>query len=116
MTRREPALYLADILEAAEAIAGFIHGYDADRFIADDRTRSAVQAKLIIIGEAANSLPAEVRARHGEVAWREMIGMRHVAAHHYFGLDWLRVYETARDDVPQLVPAVRRVLEAQGHS
>jgi uncharacterized protein with HEPN domain len=116
MTRREPALYLADILEAAEAIERFIEGYDVDRFMDDDRTRSAVQAKLIIIGEAAKSLPAEVRARHTEVAWREMIGMRHIAAHHYFGLDWIRVYETARDDVPLLAPAVRRVFEAEGSS
>jgi len=30
---------------------------------------------VIIIGEAANSLPAEVRSRHSDVAWR-VIGMR----------------------------------------
>lgn len=50
---RREKLYLADIVEAADAVATFLAGVERDRFVHDDLLRSAVLQKLSIIGEAA---------------------------------------------------------------
>ena len=63
---RSDRLYLVDIVEAADAIAGFIHGVDAERFLNDDLVRSAVLHKLAVIGEAAARVSMALRARFPE--------------------------------------------------
>ncbi|MGB4873024.1 MAG: HepT-like ribonuclease domain-containing protein [Candidatus Promineifilaceae bacterium] len=47
---RPETLYLADILEAAEAMAEFVEGMDESDFNRDAKTQSAVIQKLIVIG------------------------------------------------------------------
>jgi uncharacterized protein with HEPN domain len=50
---RHDDLYLADIIEAAEAIEKFLHGVKREDFTGNDLLRSAILQKLSIIGEAA---------------------------------------------------------------
>ncbi len=38
---RSPQLRLEDIAEACEQVEGYVRGYDAGRFAADNRTRDA---------------------------------------------------------------------------
>ena len=40
---------LRDIVEAADAVAKFVAGLDEESFAGDDRTRSAVLYKLMVI-------------------------------------------------------------------
>lgn len=42
---------------------------------------------LVVIGEAASHLPEEVTARHPEIEWRQVRGMRNRLVHEYFGAD-----------------------------
>jgi uncharacterized protein with HEPN domain len=78
MPRRDD-LYLADIVEAAEAIRSFLGGLgpsDCGAFVKDDMVRSAVLQKLSIIGEAAARVSDETRAAHPEIPWHQVRGMR----------------------------------------
>jgi len=38
--------------------------------------------------------------------------MRHVLVHDYFAVNWTRVYETARNDVPTLQAKIRAIVAA----
>lgn len=69
MAPREPTLYLVDIVEAARAIRAFLSDRSAEEFGADELVASAVHSKLIIIGEAAANVPADVRDEVGGVDW-----------------------------------------------
>ena len=105
MSRRDDER-VADILDAASDIAGIIEpGRDAwDK----DRVRQlAVERLLEIIGEAANSLSEELRARHPGIPWRDIIGMRVVLAHHYHRVDPNQVWVIAATEVPRLVQDIR---------
>jgi uncharacterized protein with HEPN domain len=64
---RSDALYLADIVQAADAIARFVEGMDEPRFVGDDLVRSAVLHKLTVIGEAAARVSGDLRQSHPDV-------------------------------------------------
>lgn len=85
---RREELYLADIVDAADAITRFIADADAQTFAENDLLRSAVLNKLAIIGEAAARLPKEFHDRHPEIEWIDIIGFRNIVVHAYFAVDW----------------------------
>jgi uncharacterized protein with HEPN domain len=107
---RREALYLRDVVEAAESIVRFLKGADRDSFLTDELRQSAILQKLIVIGEAAARLPPAFREEHPEVEWRDVIGFRNIAVHAYFAVSWEIVWVTATEDVPLLRNAVVRIL------
>ncbi len=81
--------------------------------MSDDLYQSAVLQKLIIIGEAASRLSSEFRARHIEIEWPDLIGLRNIAVHRYFGIDWEIVWDTAEQSVPVLREQIAVILAAE---
>lgn len=49
----------------------------------DSRLARAVTACLMILGEAANNISAATQAIHPEIAWSDIIAMRHKLIHAY---------------------------------
>lgn len=113
--RRED-LYLTDIIEAADSIAGFLSGRTQDDFLASDLVRSAVLQKLTIIGEAAARLPPEFRSTQTTVDWRRIVAFRNIAVHAYFSVDWSIVWVIANQAVPELRRQVASILTDQDRS
>ena len=110
---RRERLYLDDIAEAAESVAGFIAGIDAEAFHDSDLLRSAVVHKLSVIGEAAARLSDDLTARNPHVPWPQIVGFRNIIIHAYFGIDWEIVWEIAKVRCPVLLEQVRLILEAE---
>lgn len=52
---RDPTQRLQDIIEACDRLAGYLDGYDWERFQADARTQDAVARVCEIIGDEAQS-------------------------------------------------------------
>ncbi len=76
MPKRGIKLYLEDIRDAIQKINKYTEDMTSDVFIKDSKTVDVVVRNLAIIGEAAVSMPSEIRAQHEDIAWNEMIGMR----------------------------------------
>jgi uncharacterized protein with HEPN domain len=110
---RREELYLADIVEAADAVAGFVSGVAQKEFTANDLLQSAVLQKLTIIGEAAARLSQAFRERHPEVEWRDVIAFRNIAVHSYFSMQWSIVWVTATEDAPAIRNQISRILQAE---
>jgi uncharacterized protein with HEPN domain len=90
---------VADILDAIKAIQSHISGLTEDEFCASRLVVDAVERNFAVIGEAANAIPEELRARHPEVPWSLMRRMRNVLVHVFFGVSPHIVWETARNDL-----------------
>lgn len=105
---RSDRAYLLDILDA---IAG-IERYRSTRAAldADERTQVWMVNRLQIIGEACRKLSDGFRARHSEVPWRQIIGMRHHLVHGYFDLDPDVIWAAISDRIPELKAQVEAVL------
>jgi len=109
---RPERLYFLDIVEAADAVAGFLDGISKETFVDDDLLRSAVLHKLTIVGEAAARVSPETRAAHASIPWADVVGFRNIAVHAYFAVDWGIVWTTATNDLPALRAAAAAVLES----
>jgi uncharacterized protein with HEPN domain len=107
---RRDALYMSDVMGAADAIERFITGRSRESFIGDELLQSAVLQKLIVIGEATARLSAELRARHSDIEWTDIIAFRNIAVHAYFAVDWSIVWIAATHDAPLLKQQIVRIL------
>ena len=102
--------YLRDMLGATEDALTFVEGLTFPEFLSDHRTNFAVVRALEIIGEAANHVPAQIRNHWPDVPWMDMIDMRNILVHAYFGVDLETVWRTVQEDLPQLRDSIRRIL------
>lgn len=113
MTQRDPGVYLEDIEYYADAAVRFMSGYSLDQYLADEKTRAAVERVLEICGEAMNNLHKIAPAiTDGIPHSRAIIGFRNILAHGYAELDHNKVYDIAVSHAPELLAAVRNALKA----
>jgi uncharacterized protein with HEPN domain len=106
MSKRDDKAYIEHIRSAADSIQSYVRGMTFEAFAADRKTQHAVLYEIAVIGEAAGSLSERFQAEHPEVPWRDIIGMRNVVIHEYFGVDIEEVWRTATQDVPHLLASL----------
>ena len=100
---------IRDILKAISEIQAFTKGMDFEAFRADEKTIRAVEMNLII-GEAAGQIPDEVEETHSQIPWSLMRAMRNRMAHVYFSVDERLLWETATQQLSELVPLFEAIL------
>jgi uncharacterized protein with HEPN domain len=98
---------LADIRDLTQS--------DKESFEKDRTAQQAVAYNLSVLGEAARALSSEVRDRHPEIPWRDVITQRTVVVHEYHRLDVASLWTTAREDIPQLDDQSKAVEVAERH-
>ena len=103
--------YLNHIMEAIQSINKYLKEYDYNAFDKDKKTIDAVVRELEIIGEAASNLSDEFRNKHLEFPFREMVDMRNILIHEYFGVNTKIVWDTCLYDLPSLKTIVGEILE-----
>ena len=67
---------------------------------------------LSVIGEACRSLSNEFQAHHANVPWADIIGMRNILVHHYFGIDEDAVWSVVEKDIPELKFNIEAILKS----
>jgi uncharacterized protein with HEPN domain len=110
MPHRRDSVFIAQMVEAAEAALEFSDGHNAESFAGDRLVGYAVVRAIQLIGQAARGVSGELAA-HPEIPWREMIGMRNVVVHDYADVDLALVWKTVREDLPGLVERPNAILE-----
>ena len=88
---RKPLLFLRDILSAIERIESYtLNG--REEFLSSPALQDATLFRLQTIGEAVNQLPDELKEKHPEIPWRQIIGFRNMLAHVYWRVDLATVW------------------------
>ena len=68
---------------------------------------SGGEAVIGQLGDLATKLPDEVINTTPEIPWREVEGMRTIAAHAYHRIDYEGAWVSLRDDVPRTDQAIK---------
>src|SRR4051812_11884576 len=110
--RREPA-FLNDILSACSKIEAIVASTSEESFLKDEVLPAAVLHHLTVIGEAISRLTSELKDRHPEVPWPQVIAVRHRIVHAYFDLDWQILWDASVSDVPQLRGQIMDILNTE---
>lgn len=100
---------LLDILEAVERIEKYA-GRDRQAIERDELLQTWFIHHVQIIGEAAAKLSEGFRVAHPDVPWAEIVGMRNVLVHEYFGVDVEEIWNTVQHDIPALKPKLAAIL------
>ena len=111
MPHRRDSVFIAQMVEAAEAALEFSDGHTAESFAGDRLVGFAVVRAIQLIGQAARGVSGELQAAHPEIPWREIIGMRNVVVHDYADVDLALVWKTVREDLPGLVERLNAIFE-----
>jgi len=99
--KRNPKMYLDDILTAIERILEYTQGCDFIGFKRDYKTVDAVIRNFEIIGEAAKNIPDEIKEKYQDVPWDEMYSLRNRISHAYFGIDYEIIWEIISSYLPE---------------
>ena len=108
---REWLFYIKDMIEFCENVQSFTDGLDYESFVADMRTYHATLRNMELIGEAANRVPEEVREANPDIPWGDIVGTRNRLAHDYRGIYEDRIWEIIQNDIPDMLPRLRNILE-----
>ncbi len=108
--------YLGDIDTSARRILARLEGESCESFIdpGNEDSRDIVARHFSIIGEAAAKFSNKFGyfcEAHPEIPFQGAKDLRNKIVHDYDGVDWTRVWQIAKTDLPELLTAIQPYLE-----
>ena len=104
---------ITDIINSINKIQEYVEQMGFEDFQRDDKTIDAVIRNFIIIGEAARNIPNDISIKYPNIPWRIMGDMRNFAVHEYWGVEISTIWKTIQDDLPPLIPSLKRVIDSE---
>lgn len=101
---------LQHILESINDILQFTKDVDYETYIADYKLRLAIVKLIENIGEASNGISSETIKRLPEIEWSVLKGIRNVLVHEYFGIDYEIIWNSIKENIPELKIKVEKYL------
>ena len=102
MPGKNDEYYLEKMRKDIDFILEHIRNLDCRQLAEDEVLLDSMQFRLIQIAESANRLTAEYKARHEEVDWQGISGLRNWIVHDYGNVNYEIVYHTLANDIRTL--------------
>ena len=105
-------VYAKDILEAVQKIELYTKdvsykGFEQNSIIAD-----AVVRNLEIIGEAVKNISSDIKAKHPEIEWKKIAGLRDILIHEYSSISLPIVWDIITTKLSSLKTAAKKIESA----
>jgi len=102
---------LQHIFDAIKEIESYITNSSYEDFQTNSMMQFATVKQLEIIGEASNQLTEHFKKLYNEIKWREIVGLRNILIHEYFGIDTKIVWDILQIDLPKLKIQIEDILK-----
>ena len=86
-------------------------GLTFEMLMENEVLQRAFARSLEIIGEAVKNLPDDFKKEHSDIEWNKIAGLRDKLIHHYFGIDWLIIWDVLENKLPDLEKKIEGLLE-----
>lgn len=111
--KKDPLIYLNHMLECTRKIQQYTVGLDQGEFLNQSLIQDAVIRNLEIIGEATKQLDADFRAKHPQIEWKKIAGMRDKLIHDYIGVDLWAVWGVVEGVIPTFQQQIQEIIEKE---
>ncbi len=106
---------LKHILDTIVEIENYLLNNNFDEFLGNSMMRFACVKQMEIIGEAANHISKDFRNKFSEIEWEQIVGMRNVFGHEYFGIDAQLIWDIIKADLPTLKETIIKIIDEQNN-
>lgn len=113
MSKIDDLTRLLHMRDAAVEAIDFVAHHSRESLDSDRMLTLALVKEIEIIGEAAGKISSECRAKHSQIPWAQIIGMRNRLTHAYFAVDLDIVWEVITGDLPSLVAELEKIIAAE---
>lgn len=111
MENRDKEILLKILNHAEHAIMYASKHKDRDSFESDEMCVEATVFNLMQIGELAkSSLSDELKMSLKSIPWNEIYGLRNRIVHGYEGVNLSIVWDSIRDDLPELIREIKKII------
>ena len=111
MTRRDPGVRLRHMFDHAREAVEMARGRTREDLESDRQFNLALVRLLEIIGEAGARVPNADRDRWPSIPWTDIVGMRNRIVHGYDVVNFDIVWSIVRNDLPQLIVELDRLID-----
>ncbi|MDP3962518.1 MAG: DUF86 domain-containing protein [bacterium] len=111
--KRDVKLFVQDVLNSIEQINSYVSVIaDENTLKKNKQVYDAVMMNFIIIGEAIKNIYIDVRENHPEVEWRQIMAMRNIMVHEYWGINEGVVWDSIKNNLPQLKEIIIKIKDS----
>lgn len=101
---------LQHALDAIETIEVYVRTADLSAFTQNLMMQDACIRQLQVIGEACRNISPDLRDKYPEVLWSQIVGLRIIVIHQYFGVDTRLIWEVIQKDLSLFKTQIIRIL------
>lgn len=95
--------YIQKIKKDLEFIILHMKDVDIEELNANEVLLDSMLFRMIQISENARKLSEEYKQKRNDIPWTALYGMRNRLVHDYGHVDLTIVYETLKDDIPEVL-------------
>jgi uncharacterized protein with HEPN domain len=95
-----------------EEIQTYLNGKTVADFQSHSMLKFASIKQLEIIGEASRYITDQTKQKFHEVEWEQIIGLRNILVHEYFGIDTDLVWQIINTDMPLFKDKISVILNS----
>ena len=112
MSHRSVQVLLRHMLDAAREAHDFVQGKTREDLQAERQLQHSLIRCIEIVGEAASRIDQDFQDTNPEIPWADIIAMRNRLIHAYFDVELDVVWSTSKDELPELIQKLERLLGA----
>lgn len=98
--------YIQKIKRDLEFIVVHMQDVDLEELNANEILLDSMLFRMIQISENAKNLSDEYKQARGHIPWNALYGLRNRIVHDYGNVDLNVVYETLKNDIPELLEMI----------
>jgi uncharacterized protein with HEPN domain len=106
---KEDLAFIEHILDSINAIEEFSKNMNKEELVLSRLKQSAIVREIEIIGEAVKNVSENLKNKHSEIEWKEIVGTRDKMIHHYFGVDLNIVWDIIKINLPDLKDKILKI-------